>query len=75
MAEKRKDNKGRLLKDGEYQRKDGQYEYKYEDLDGERRSAYSWKLVPTDRTPAGKRDGPALREKEAEIEEHLKKGQ
>lgn len=74
MAEKRKDNKGRLLKDGEYQRKNGRYEYKYEDLDGERRSAYSWKLVPTDRTPAGKRDGPSLREIEAEIEEHLKKG-
>ena len=29
MAEKRKDNKGRILKDNEYQRSNGQYEYKY----------------------------------------------
>lgn len=74
MAEKRKDTKGRILKDNEYQRKTGQYEYKYEGLDGERHSAYSWKLVPTDRIPKGKRDGLSLREIEAEIEENLKKG-
>ena len=29
MAEKRKDSKGRILRDNEYQRKDGKYEYKY----------------------------------------------
>lgn len=74
MTEKRKDTKGRILKDNEYQRKTGQYEYKYEGLDGERHSAYSWKLVPTDRIPKGKRDGLSLREIEAEIEENLKKG-
>ena len=73
MAEKRKDNKGRILKDGEHQRKDGQYEYKYKDLNGKRRSAYSWKLIPTDRVPQGKRDGLSLREQEAEIQELLRK--
>ena len=26
--------------------------------------AYAWKLVPTDKTPAGKRDDISLREKE-----------
>lgn len=45
----RKDNKGRVLKDGEYQRKDGRYEYKYVDAFGKRRSFYSWKLTPSDK--------------------------
>ena len=29
MAEKRRDNKGRVLRAGESQRPDGKYEYKY----------------------------------------------
>ena len=29
MAEKRRDNKGRVLRAGESQRSDGKYEYKY----------------------------------------------
>ena len=29
MSEKRRDNKGRILKTGESQRKDGRYLYKY----------------------------------------------
>lgn len=67
MAGKRKDSKGRILRDGERQRSDGKYEYRY-DYAGKRRSVYSWKLVPTDRTPAGKRDDLSLREKEKAIE-------
>ena len=35
---------------------------------------YSWKLVPTDKTPAGKRDDIALREKEKEIQKDLDDG-
>ena len=56
MSEKRRDNKGRILKTGESQRKDGRYLYKYIDSFGEPQFVYSWKLVATDRVPAGKRD-------------------
>ena len=62
MSEKRRDNKGRILRDGEYQRSDGKYEYKYVDVKGVRRSIYSWKLVETDKVPDGKRNSLSLRE-------------
>ena len=42
---KRRDNKGRILKTGESQRKDGRYLYKYIDSFGEPQFVYSWKLV------------------------------
>ena len=74
MNEKRKDSKGRLLKTGEIQCKDGSYEYKYKDLDGERRSLYNWRIVTTDKTPAGKENNAALREQEEQIGEKLKRG-
>lgn len=35
---------------------------------------YAWKLVPTDRTPAGKREDISLREKEQEIRQDLNDG-
>ncbi len=63
MAEKRKDSKGRILRDGENQMKDGRYRYQYMDGRGKRCAVYSWKLVETDRTPPGKRDDISLREK------------
>lgn len=74
MSEKRKDLKGRLLRTGESQRKEGKYQYRYVDLKGERHTIYSWKLVPTDRVPAGKRDDTSLREKEEVIKKKLEKG-
>lgn len=74
MSQKRKDKKGRILKDNEYQRSDGKYEYKYEDTDGNRKSAYSWRLVATDITPSGKRAGLSLREKEKIIQQKLDAG-
>ena len=74
MSKKRKDRKGRILKDNEYQRKDGKYEFKYEDIDGERKSKYSWRLVPTDPTPPGKRYDLSLREKEKKIQQKLNSG-
>ena len=37
MAEVRKDHKGRRLFPGESQRKDGKYEYKYQDSTGKRK--------------------------------------
>ncbi len=60
---KRKDSKNRNLRNGESQRKDGRYVYKYTDIYGKPQFIYSWKLVPTDKTPAGKRDDISLREK------------
>ena len=63
MSEKRRDSKGRILRTGESQRKDGRYAYKYMDAYGKPQFVYAWKLVSTDKTPAGKRDGLSLREK------------
>lgn len=64
---KRKDLKGRNLKDGEIQQPDGRYKYQYMDANGKRRAVYSWRLLTTDRSPSGKREDLCLREKEAEI--------
>lgn len=58
MTGKRKDNLGRILKDGESQKADGRYMYQYTDIHGKRRSLYSWRLVETDRTPKGKKEMP-----------------
>ena len=41
MAEKRRDSKGRVLKTGESQRKDGTYMYRYTELNGKRRAIYA----------------------------------
>ena len=71
---KRKDGKNRNLRNGESQRKDGRYVYKYTDIYGKPQFVYSWKLVPTDKTPAGKRDDISLREKEAQIKKDLNDG-
>lgn len=40
-VERRKDNKNRVLKEGEYQRANGSYEYKWRDKIGKRHSIYS----------------------------------
>lgn len=61
MSEKRKDNKGRLLRTGESQRKDLTYMYRYKDNDGTRRSVYAPSLAE-------------LREKEEEIGKKLQDG-
>lgn len=42
--ERRKDNKGRVLKEGESQRKDGRYQYRYTDPFGNRKIIYSKEL-------------------------------
>lgn len=74
MADKRRDNKNRILRLGESQRKDGRYAYKYIDNFGKVHFVYAWKLVATDKIPAGKRDGISLREKELEIQKDLQDG-
>ncbi len=73
-TEKRRDSKGRILKTGESQRKDGRYVYKYIDTLGNPQSVYSWRLVATDKTPTGKRNKPPLRELEKEIQKDLEDG-
>ena len=71
---KRQDSKGRNLRLGESQRKDGRYVYKYTDIFGKPQFVYACKLVPTDKTPAGKRDDISLREKEKQIKKDLDDG-
>ena len=74
MAEKRKDSKGRNLKDNESVMPDGRYRYRYTDKNGNRKAVYSWKLVPTDKVPTGKRDCVSLRQMEKEIEKDIQDG-
>ena len=74
MSEKRRDSKNRILRSGESQRKDGRYAYKYTDTFGKPQFVYAWKLVPTDKTPKGKREDKSLREKVKEIQKDLDDG-
>ena len=55
MAERRKDSKKRVLKEGEYQRSNGTYEYRWRSENGKRNNVYAKSLEE-------------LREKEAEIQ-------
>lgn len=71
MSEVRRDSKGRKLWTGESQRKDGKYEYKYQDVSGTRKAVYSWKLTPSDTIPKGKKNDLSLREKEKQIQKEL----
>ncbi len=45
MSEKRRDNKGRILRTGESQRKNGMYEFRYTDANKKRRSIYDMDLM------------------------------
>lgn len=67
MNSKRRDNKGRILRNGEIQTSNGRYRYKYTDGFGETRYVYSWRLDRNDRTPTGKKPEMSLREKEKQI--------
>lgn len=71
MSGKRRDNKNRILRNGESQRKDGRYAFKYVDTNGQIQFVYSWKLEKTDKLPAGKRDDISLREKERMIQRDI----
>ena len=59
--ERRKDSKGRVLKEGESQRKDGRYQYRYTNMLGKRKTIYA-------------KDLRSLRELEEIIQEALKYG-
>lgn len=71
MSEKRRDNRNRILRNGESQRKDGRYAFKYIDATGKPQFVYSWKLEKTDKLPTGKRDDLSLREKEKLIQKGI----
>lgn len=74
MSVKRRDNKNRVLRNGESQKKDGRYVYKYLDFQRKPHFLYSWKLEPTDRLPAGKKDDLSLREKIRQLDEDKRNG-
>ncbi len=71
MSEKRRDNRNRILREGEYQRTDGRYRYRYIDEDGKEKNVYSWHLDKNDPTPRGKKRELSLREKEKQIQADL----
>lgn len=60
---------------GEQQRADGRYIFGYTDpVTKKKKFVYSWRLEPTDKLPAGKKEDLSLREKEKLIEQDLKGG-
>lgn len=71
MSEKRRDNRNRILRNGESQRSDGRYMFKYIDDSGQVKYVYSWRLDKNDRTPPGRQRDLSLREKEKQIEADL----
>lgn len=71
MSEKRRDKRTRILHNGETQRKDGRYRFKYINTDGKEKCVYSWRLDHNDPYPKGKRKDLSLREKEKQIEQDI----
>lgn len=67
MSKKRRDNRGRILHNGEIQEKSGRYRYKYVDAFGDSKYVRSWRLDHSDPTPAGKKYELSLREMERKI--------
>ena len=74
MADAKKDNRGRRLYKNEDQLSNGRYRYRYTDPNGERKDVYSWKLIPSDKIPPGKREDISLREKIKKIQKDLEDG-
>lgn len=68
MSEKRRDKKGRILRNGECQRDNGLYQFDYVDIFGKAKCVYSWKLEETDPLPKGKRKCISLRKRKRNIE-------
>lgn len=67
----RKDSKGRILRQGEGQRPNGQYYFKFKDVKGKTKYKYSWTLTTRDLPPKGKKSGPCLREIEKQVQRDL----
>ncbi len=68
---KRRDNRGRILHNGESQMPDGRYRYRYNDIFGKPRVVYSIRLDRHDPTPPGKKKTLSLRELEKQIQADL----
>ncbi len=62
----RRDSKNRVLRRGESVRDNGKYQFKYT-VDGKPHFVYSWRLVPTDPQPIGKKPCLSLRELEKQV--------
>ena len=71
MSEKRRDKRNRILHNGETQRADGRYRFKYIDKDGKEKNVYSWRLDHNDPYPKDKHKDLSLREKEKQIEQDM----
>ena len=74
IASNRKDNKGRTLNKGEYQKESGIYEYRYKEVDGTTKSVYSWRLTQVDKAPKNKSSELCLREMIQKIERDRQDG-
>lgn len=72
---RRVDHKGRLLNKGENQRKNLMYQYTYVNPMSTKKNKkeylYSWRLLASDKMPAGKKYDLSLREKIAQLERDL----
>ena len=71
MSGKRKDSRGRVLRNGEIQESNGRYRYKYVDTFGDSKYVRSWRLDRNDPMPAGKPYELSLRELEKQISADL----
>ena len=74
MSTKRRDSKNRILQNGESQRPDGRYRYKYIDANGKEKNLYSWRLVSTDKVPAGVKNCEPLRDMIRRVQADLNLG-
>lgn len=70
---KKRDAKGRVLRSGESQQKDGRYRYTYY-VRGKQHCFYSWKLEDTDRVPQGKHPCKSLRSQIKELNKSRERG-
>lgn len=68
MSARRKDNRGRVLHNGESQMADGRYRYRYKDSSGKTCCFYSWRLDHNSPTPPGKKRTLSLREMEKQLQ-------
>lgn len=68
MSEKRRDNKGRILHNGEMQMANGRYRFKYVDTFGKEKFVYSWGLTSKDPVIPNKQCRVSLREMEKQIQ-------
>ena len=62
MKHYRRDNHGRILRIGEYQRADGRYMFRYRESANKMRVVYSWRLTAADPQPRCARPCKPLRE-------------